>query len=140
MCTLQGPSPLCGGLAHLVACLLLFLSCGRTGLMQDLESEYARYQALNSSRNPFQNIEYYLIPMVVALMAFILRWVAETSCSRHHRSLCTNMSDAMGHIYVGIITFIVIMSANRIRQFVEYMRQIIPILIGGDLQRHLKTA
>jgi len=85
---------------------------------------------MNANRNPFQNLEYYIIPLLVAFAAFVLRWVAETSCSREHRSLCTNVSDAMGHIYVGIFTFIVIISANRIKQMYDHMRQVAPILFG----------
>ena len=99
-------------------------------MTEEIEAEFERYKVMNANRNPFQNLEYYIVPLVIAFIAFVLRWVAETSCSREHRTLCTNVSDAMGHIYVGIFTFIAILSANRIKQGYDHMKHVLPIISG----------
>lgn len=106
-----------------------------------LEDLWVRYEEANANRNPFQNFEYYALPLIVALGAFILRWMSDATCSLEYKDYCSRVSSGMGHIYVGIFTFLAIMSANKIRLFVDYCRQVVPVLLGMDPSKlHLKTA
>lgn len=94
---------------------------------------FTRYEESNANRNPFQNFEYYVLPLLIALTAFLLRWVSDSTCSLEYRDYCSRISSGMGHIYVGIFTFLAVVSANKIRLLVEYARQVVPVLLGVNL-------
>ncbi|TFJ86059.1 hypothetical protein NSK_002879 [Nannochloropsis salina CCMP1776] len=113
----------------------------RVRVLDEIEDLFSRYEEANANRNPFRNFEYYALPLLVALAAFVMRWIAdlESTCSLERRYLCTNVSNAMGHVYVFLITFILILSFNRVKLFVDYVRQVVPVLLGMD-RMHLKTA
>ncbi|CAM9423538.1 unnamed protein product [Phaeothamnion confervicola] len=111
----------------------------RAGLLADVASELERFAALNASRNPFQNLEYYLVPLLLAVVAFVARpvfilWIADTSCSSWSET-CRKASDGFGHVYVGIFFFLLIISANRIKQLADYVGKLVPVLtaaaVGG---------
>ena len=110
-------------------------------VLAEIQDLFTRYEEANANRNPFRNFEYYALPLLVALAAFVLRWVADldATCSIEHRYLCQNLSNAMGHIYVFLITFIVILSFNRIKLFFDYIKQVVPVLVGMD-RPHAKEA
>jgi len=140
-------------LAHHRACkdgaLRLFDSAANIGrraqirefrgqVLAEVEDLFTRYEEANANRNPFRNFEYYALPLLVALVAFVLRWVSdlEATCSLERRYLCTSVSNAMGHIYVFLLTFILILSYNRLRLFVDYIKQVVPVLLGMDRPQH----
>ncbi len=115
----------------------------RARVLAEVEDLFSRYEEANANRNPFRNFEYYALPMLIALVAFVMRWVAdlESSCSLERRYLCTNVSNAMGHVYVFLVTFILILSFNRVKLFVDYVRQVVPVLVGMDrTHAHLKES
>lgn len=116
----------------------------RARVLEEVEDLFTRYEEANANRNPFRNFEYYALPLLVAFVAFILRWISdlEATCSLERRYLCNSVSHAMGHIYVFLITFILIVSFNRLRLFIDYVKQVVPVLLGMDRpqHQHLKMA
>lgn len=98
----------------------------RAKVLEEVEDLFTRYEEANANRNPFRNFEYYALPLLVALVAFVLRWVSEleSTCSLERRYMCKAVSHAMGHIYVFLVTFVLILSFNRIRLFVDYLQQV----------------
>jgi atlastin len=84
---------------------------------------------VNDSRNPFKDIEYYILPLAVGMAAFVLRWIADTSCSSWSTT-CARASDSLGHVYASIFFFILIVSAGRIKQFMAHMMAVLPVLSG----------
>jgi atlastin len=76
---------------------------------------------VNEARRPFQNLEYYIIPMAIAASAFVLRFAADASCSSWSAT-CRRTADGLGHVYVAIFLFIVISCAGSIKHFVDHLR------------------
>jgi hypothetical protein len=66
-------------------------------------------------------MEYYLLPMAIAAAAFVLRFMADASCSSWSKT-CRRTADGLGHVYVAIFVFIAISSAGRMKQFVDHLR------------------
>ncbi len=83
---------------------------------------------VNAGRNPFRDVEYYAIPMGIAVVAFILRWIADTSCSSWS-STCKLTSEIMGHLYMAIFTVLLIISAGRIKGLYSHLRAFIPFQV-----------
>ena len=50
-------------------------------LIADIDIDEARFFEINSYRNPFRNVEYYIVPGVIAVAAFIIAKVVDMSCS-----------------------------------------------------------
>lgn len=40
-----------------------------------------RYAEANAARNPYNGTEFWVIPMIVAVVAYVARFIADTSCS-----------------------------------------------------------
>eukprot|EP00953_Heterococcus_sp_UTEX-ZZ885_P010386 6067-Heterococcus_DN1.PRE.2 len=74
-------------------------------------------------------MEYYLLPMAIAAAAFVLRFMADASCSSWSKT-CRRTADGLGHVYVAIFVFIAISSAGRMKQFVDHLRNVLPVLLG----------
>jgi len=102
-------------------------------LSKEIGEEFARYQTMNDQRNPWQYIEYYLIPMLLAGAAFIMAWIAEVTCSSWSTT-CQQGAHALGHVYMAIFTFMVIMSFGRIIQVAQKMKKFVK-LVAGDAVR-----
>mmetsp|Transcript_38518 Transcript_38518/g.49085 ORF Transcript_38518/g.49085 Transcript_38518/m.49085 type:complete len:622 (+) Transcript_38518:85-1950(+) len=99
-------------------------------LQEDIQSEFERYAKMNAQRNPWHNIEYYVVPILLAAFAFIMQWVADLSCSGWSDT-CKQGSHMLGHVYVTIFAFMVIMSFGKISQLIQHMRNIIKLMAGG---------
>uniref|UniRef100_A0A7S2XX59 Uncharacterized protein n=1 Tax=Fibrocapsa japonica TaxID=94617 RepID=A0A7S2XX59_9STRA len=102
----------------------------RQELVTDVDEEYVRYKTVNAQRNPFKNIEYYIVPLALAAVAFILQWVADLSCS-DWSDTCSETSHALGHIYIGIIAFMVIMSAGTILGVMQHLKKVSSVMLGA---------
>ena len=66
-------------------------------------------------------MEYYLVPMGIAAAAFVLRHLADASCSSWSTT-CRRTSEGLGNVYVVIFLFIAISSAGRIKQFIDHLK------------------
>jgi hypothetical protein len=98
----------------------------RDAVEAEIADMYMRYEEANAARNPFRNFEYYAIPLTVGFISFVFRWVAdlEMTCSRDRRYLCQAASYGLGHIYIFAFTFMLIISASKLKMLFEYTRQV----------------
>ncbi|KAG5184944.1 anti-viral guanylate-binding protein [Tribonema minus] len=102
----------------------------REELLVELASELERFEHVNESRRPFKDLEFFLVPMGIAAAAFVLRFFADASCSSWSTT-CRRTADGLGHVYVAIFLFIAISSAGRIKQFIDHLRTVVPIILGN---------
>ena len=68
----------------------------------------------------------YALPLAIAFVAFILRWIADSTCSPYS-SVCKKSSDFLSHLYAVVICFLLIIGATKAKQI-------------RDLVKRLKTA
>lgn len=54
---------------------------GRANLKDDIEAERQRFFDSNSHRNPFKNVEFYMLPLIIASAAWIIAVIIDNSCS-----------------------------------------------------------
>ena len=91
------------------------------------------YKSINDGRNPLAGLETYMIPMSIAVVSFILRWLADLTCSSWSQT-CKVSSDVLGQIYSVVFIFLIIVAATRAKQIAEYAKQIkaaIGVISGG---------
>ncbi|KAH9126995.1 hypothetical protein AeMF1_002644 [Aphanomyces euteiches] len=99
----------------------------RQQLAQEIETEYARYVEVNAERDPYKNLEFYLVPATVAFVLFIFRVAQDLFCYEGFGYDipvydCKHVSVTLSHLYWAIITFMLIVTfatgtlmADRIR-------------------------
>jgi hypothetical protein len=76
----------------------------------------------------------YALPLSVALIAFILRWIADATCSPYSH-VCRKSSDLLSHIYAVVMIFLLIVGATKAKQVKELFNKVksaIQVLSGGD--------
>jgi len=80
------------------------------------------------------------VPLSVALVAFIFRWIADATCSPWSQ-VCRKGSDFLSHIYAVVIIFLLIVGATKakqVRDFVHRAKMFIQALSnegGGSKQK-----
>uniref|UniRef100_A0A7S2D5P0 GB1/RHD3-type G domain-containing protein n=2 Tax=Octactis speculum TaxID=3111310 RepID=A0A7S2D5P0_9STRA len=94
-------------------------------MLADIDEQIERFRVMNESRNPWQGAEQYIVPVIIAVIAYVGRYFAK-GCAPIS-SVCHNTQDFLGHIYVGIATLMLIVSAGRIQQGLEYARTLTPL-------------
>ena len=53
----------------------------RTELLDDIEKERKRYFDSNAYRNPFRNVEFFALPLIIATLSWILAVIVDSTCS-----------------------------------------------------------
>jgi len=79
----------------------------RAKLLEDITNKKSEYIMLNESNRPMKDLEVYFLPMSVAAGAFLLRYIADTSCSSWSDT-CRKTSHGLSMVYVSIFLFILI--------------------------------
>ena len=64
----------------------------------------------------------YALPLTVALVAFILRWIADTTCSPYSQ-VCRNSSDFLSHVYAVVVIFLLIVGATKAKQIKDLVNK-----------------
>jgi len=95
----------------------------RQTLLIQVQDKLAVYNTLNDGRNPFAGLETYIIPLVIAMGAYILRVFADTTCSSWS-SVCRKSSDFLTHLYAVVICFMMILALTKAQQIRELARRI----------------
>ena len=107
----------------------------RKELIESMEEAYEQYNTMNKQRNPFQNLEYYVIPLSIAFFAFIIRSIADSGvCTLEYKNYCKSVSNGMGHIYIMIFTFFAIASAGRMVELYNQIQLMVAPLIKQQMQ------
>ena len=70
----------------------------------------------------FRVIHYhrYLLPMIVAGISFILRWIADFTCSGWSQT-CRASSEVFSHIYMVVFFFLVIVASTKAKQISDFV-------------------
>lgn len=79
----------------------------RDQLIADVALDEARFFEINSFRNPFRNVEYYIVPLVIAIVSFIIAKLVDASCST---DFCEMAEDGFQNIYLFILFGIIVVS------------------------------
>lgn len=53
----------------------------RAQLEVDIDTDRERYFEINSYRNPFRNVEYLIVPLIVAFASFVIAKTVDMTCS-----------------------------------------------------------
>lgn len=98
-----------------------------------INDSFELYFKLNESRNPLAGLEIYIIPMTIAALSLILRWIADTTCSSWSQT-CRASSDALSHLYQVVIFFLLILAATKAQQIAAILNRIKKAVqaISGD--------
>merc|ERR1712194_368720 len=91
----------------------------RRSVLGMINKEFEVYTSLNEGRNPLAGLETYIIPLTIATASYILRAVADLTCSDYSQT-CRNTSELLSHIYVVVIIFLLIMGATKAQQLKEF--------------------
>lgn len=88
--------------------------------------EFKRYQQTNSLRNPFKDVEFYILPMAVAATALVLSKLVDWTCSN---DFCEAVEDTFVNIYLFIFFAIIVLAWNHIQGAIKYVKSIVLPLI-----------
>mmetsp|Transcript_12659 Transcript_12659/g.18275 ORF Transcript_12659/g.18275 Transcript_12659/m.18275 type:complete len:587 (+) Transcript_12659:45-1805(+) len=70
------------------------------------------YTKLNESRNPLMGFELFIVPMVIAMVSLVMRWIADSTCSSWSTT-CRASSDILSQVYTVIFIFIMIVASTK---------------------------
>eukprot|EP00934_Nitzschia_sp_Nitz4_P008245 Nitzschia sp. Nitz4//scaffold42_size132992//87720//89495//NITZ4_003408-RA/size132992-processed-gene-0.16-mRNA-1//1//CDS//3329551745//8235//frame0 len=95
----------------------------RRTVVDQIHAEFEMYTSLNDSRNPLAGLEVYALPLTVALIAFVLRWIADSTCSPYSQ-VCRKSSDFLSHVYAVVVIFLMIVGATKAKQIKDLFQKI----------------
>jgi len=95
----------------------------RQKFRQHIDENFQVYASLNESRNPLAGLETYIIPMTIAIISYILRVVADFSCSGWS-SVCRKSSDMLSHIFAVVACFMLILAMTKAQQLKEIFSKV----------------
>lgn len=95
----------------------------RMTVIEQIHDDFEVFTSLNDSRNPLAGFETYALPLTVALVAFILRWIADTTCSPYSK-VCRKSSDFLSHVYAVVVIFLLIVGATKAKQIKDLVNKV----------------
>lgn len=95
----------------------------RGTILERLEKDYGIFVSLNSGRNPLLGFETYILPMAIAGISFILRWIADLTCSGWSQT-CKASSDLLSHVYMAVFFFLVIVGSTKVKQISDLLDRV----------------
>lgn len=99
------------------------IETSQTFLTTNLEDSWQLYESLNKSRNPLLGFETYLIPTAMAVIAYILRWLTDLTCSPYSK-FCKAGSELLSHAYAVVFCFLAILMATKVKQIQELLTRV----------------
>eukprot|EP00568_Trieres_chinensis_P012849 CAMPEP_0183294626 /NCGR_PEP_ID=MMETSP0160_2-20130417/2889_1 /TAXON_ID=2839 ORGANISM="Odontella Sinensis, Strain Grunow 1884" /NCGR_SAMPLE_ID=MMETSP0160_2 /ASSEMBLY_ACC=CAM_ASM_000250 /LENGTH=583 /DNA_ID=CAMNT_0025455979 /DNA_START=63 /DNA_END=1814 /DNA_ORIENTATION=- len=105
----------------------------RENAVRKINTDFEMYSKLNEGRNPLHGMEIYIVSTTIAVLAFVLRWIADSTCSSWSQT-CRAGSDLFSHIYAVVILFMVIVGstkAKELRDSVKRMKAAFDAVVGG---------
>eukprot|EP00536_Pseudo-nitzschia_multiseries_P003452 jgi/Psemu1/236703/estExt_Genewise1.C_530078 len=108
----------------------------RRSVLDTISDEFEVYCSLNDGRNPLAGLETYIVPLTVATASYILRAVADMTCSNVSQT-CRNTSELLSHVYAVVIIFLMIIAATKAQQVKEFFNRVKGAVVlvansGGD--------
>lgn len=98
----------------------------RTQLLEVLENERNRYFTTNALRNPYKDMEYYILPAVIAIGAWFLAVVTDKTCST---DFCENMEDTFVNIYLFVFFIFVVIFWKQISGGLHSLKTFAPVML-----------
>jgi atlastin len=103
-------------------------------LLETIEQEKKRYFETNSLKNPYKDMEYYLLPLTVGVASYFLAKFIDKTCST---DFCEAAEDTFQNIYLFVFVMMLVVFWKQVRTAFFYLKEMIPVLAGGgkiDLQ------
>mmetsp|Transcript_11887 Transcript_11887/g.14357 ORF Transcript_11887/g.14357 Transcript_11887/m.14357 type:complete len:562 (+) Transcript_11887:92-1777(+) len=100
----------------------------RADLVTDIEAAHEKYMAMNSGRNPMKNIEPYLLPIMIALTAWLFGFLTKVCTGA---SVCDNAAELFSHIYLVCIFLMLLAGIGNIKAGFTHVKTILPLIMGG---------
>ena len=86
----------------------------------------------NTDKDPFKNLELYLVPLVVALAAWVLRFVADVACPASVLGgACAATSSFLAWVYVIIFTGLACLAASQGRGAYARAKRVLAVFQVG---------
>lgn len=95
----------------------------RDKVVQKIAKDYEVFVSLNDGRNPLLGFETYLLPMLVAGVSFILRWIADFTCSSWSQT-CAASSEVLSHVYMVVFFFLIIVASTKVKQISDLLDRV----------------
>jgi len=102
------------------------ISASRLLLEQKLAAEYKLYTQMNSLRNPFRDFEAYFLPIVVALVAWILSVFIDQLCSS---DFCEYTEKTLVNVYMFIFFSGILLTWRHFAGAYQHLKQVLPGLL-----------
>jgi len=85
---------------------------------------YSLYMDVFLKQIVFQMLIFrYLLPMIVACLSYILRWLADFTCSGWSQT-CAASSELLSHIYMVVFFFLVIVASTKAKQVTDLLDRV----------------
>jgi len=109
------------------------IETARENTLRSISEDFELYQKLNESRNPLAGLEIYLIPMTIAAVSIVLRWVADSTCSGWS-STCRAGSEFLSHVYAVVFFFMIIVASTKAKQIKDLLKRLMTAFeaLAGD--------
>jgi len=108
----------------------------KLALLADIKALYVEIQGANANKDPYKNIEFYLIPGSVAFVAYAARVVTDVTCFEPQTAefdfewadVCTRASNYFWHLYMAVFFFCGIMFFAKGHAAARYLKMIFGVL------------
>lgn len=100
----------------------------RSTLLEEVTTEFERLKEVNAARNPFRDAELYVLPIIVAAVAWLVSVLVDKTCSS---DLCERTEDAFERLYLFILFGLVVAAWKYIRGAYLHVKAILPVLLGS---------
>ena len=91
-------------------------------LLSSLAYLYACYSFADWTNHLCQLFRY-LLPMAVAGISFIFRWIADFTCSSWSQT-CRASSEILSHVYMVVFFFLVIVASTKAKQISDLLERV----------------
>jgi hypothetical protein len=101
----------------------------RDQLKVAVEAERERYFTTNALRNPFRDVELYVLPLGIAVVAWLAAVLVDATCST---DFCERTEDTFQNVYLFIFFCVIVLAWRHIRGAVLYAKDILlPMVMAG---------
>ena len=96
-----------------------------------------RYLEANANRNPFKNVEFVFLPLIFAVVSWVVAKVIDSSCST---DLCEAAEAGFVNIYLFTFFGILVYFYKHVAGSWGYLKDVLPLLLQGRVPTGLTTA
>lgn len=89
----------------------------RHDVIEEIEKEHHRFVELNAERDPYKNLEFYLVPGALAIALLVFRIAQDLMCYENigydiPLYDCKHVSSTLSHLYWAIIVFMLLITVS----------------------------